>query len=248
MSALQHQITEVVVSDPKVPQPLTLSLVADLHNGPYQDLLPVFRRSDAILVAGDLIDRHHPGHGYAAGFLRDAPACAPTFYALGNHEIKYRQMDEYWPLVMQSQVQVLDNSRISFRGIVLGALSAAIHNKADGRVVPEMEKQPGFKLLICHHPEYYAPFVKGHGIDLTVSGHVHGGQIQIHGRGLYAPGQGLLPRLTNGLYEDGHLLVSRGLTNSVWVPRFGNPCELVLVHLQPGPRWEATLAGDSTLR
>jgi predicted MPP superfamily phosphohydrolase len=90
----------------------------------------------------------------------------------------------------------------------------------------------GFKLLLCHHPEYYPRYIRERDIDLTLSGHAHGGQWQIVGRGIFAPGQGLFPRYTGGVYE-GRLVVSRGLTNTVSVPRFGNPTELVRIHLLP---------------
>ena len=63
-----------------------------------------------------------------------------------------------------------------------------------------------------------------------------GGQVRLMGRGLYAPGQGLFPMLTSGWYFDRRLLVSRGLTNSAGVPRLFNPCELILLHLEPKER------------
>ena len=92
--------------------------------------------------------------------------------------------------------------------------------------------QEGFRLLMCHHPEYYARYVKPYDIDLTLAGHAHGGQVQLFGQGLYSPGQGILPRLTHGFYEQGKLLVSRGMTNSARAPRINNPCELILLHLK----------------
>ena len=70
-------------------------------------------------------------------------------------------------------------------------------------------------------------------IDLTLSGHAHGGQIRLFGQGLYAPGQGVFPRLTGGFYDGGRLLVSRGMTNTVRIPRIGNPCELVMIEISP---------------
>ena len=86
---------------------------------------------------------------------------------------------------------------------------------------------------MCHHPEYYPRYVRQADIDLTVSGHAHGGQICLFGQGLYAPGQWLFPKYTAGFYDGQRLLVSRGLTNSTWVPRLWNPCELVLLQLLP---------------
>lgn len=229
----ERKRTEYTLSSPKLRDPLTFALVADLHNAPYADVLPALEKADAILIVGDLINRHRRGYGYAASFLQDAPRCAPTFYALGNHELLFREMDEFWPLVQKSDVQVLDNAWTMFHDVVLGALSAAPHDEADGTVVQEMALQNGYRLLMCHHPEYYPSMVAGHGIDLTVAGHAHGGQVNVWGHGLYSPGQGLLPRLTSGFYDDHHLLVSRGMTNTTFVPRWNNPCELVLLHLVP---------------
>ena len=69
-------------------------------------------------------------------------------------------------------------------------------------------------------------------IDLTVSGHAHGGQWRFLGRGVYAPDQGLFPKYTSGLHEN-RLVISRGVANSVpLVPRFFNPCEVVTVTVE----------------
>ena len=47
--------------------------------------------------------------------------------------------------------------------------------------------------------------------------------------GLCAPGQGLFPKLTSGV-TDGHLIISRGLSNCQIVPRVFNPTEIVYIH------------------
>jgi len=95
-----------------------------------------------------------------------------------------------------------------------------------------MAAQPGFRLLMCHHSEYFRKHVAPFDIDLTVSGHAHGGQVRIGRQGLYAPGQGILPRWTSGFYFSDRLLVSRGLTNATWAPRINCGCELILLHLE----------------
>ena len=86
--------------------------------------------------------------------------------------------------------------------------------------------QKGYKILLCHHPEYYPRYLKDRDIDLILSGHAHGGQIRIFGQGLYAPGQGLFPRLTAGIV-DGKLIISRGLSNNTRIPRVFNAEEIV---------------------
>lgn len=230
---MMRQVNHVTVSSPKVNAPLTLALVADLHNAPYGDVLPHLQRVDGILILGDLVNRHRKGYGHAADFLRDAPRLAPTFYAIGNHEWRFPQRDEYWPLVQKSQVRVLDNECVTFKGIALGALSAAPKEAIRTDFVADMAGMPGFRLLMCHHPEWFKKYVEPYDIDLTLAGHAHGGQVRIGAQGLYAPGQGLLPRLTGGWYFDHRLLVSRGMTNSAMAPRLNNPCELILLHLVP---------------
>ena len=87
----------------------------------------------------------------------------------------------------------------------------------------------GYKLLLNHHPEYYPDYIKELDIDLTLSGHAHGGQIRILGQGLIAPGQGFFPKYTSGMY-DGRLIVSRGLANNAPpIPRLFNRKELIFI-------------------
>ena len=227
-------VTEHTITSGKISEPLTLAVVSDLHNGDYQDVLPALGGADAILIVGDLVDRHRDGYERAARFLRDAPEIAPTFYAIGNHEWKFKRREAYWPHVEASRVTVLDNRFTRFRGILLGGLSSAPRGRVDAHFLAEADGDPTFKLLMCHHPEYFKRYVLEHDVDLTVAGHAHGGQVQIMGRGLYAPEQGLLPRWTHGFYFGGRLLVSRGMTNSAWLPRINNPCELILLKLVKG--------------
>ena len=97
----------------------------------------------------------------------------------------------------------------------------------------EYEKEEGYRILLCHHPEYWCirePMLKDRDLDLVLSGHAHGGQWQFFGRGIYAPGQGILPRYTCGMHYGpyGRMIISRGLNNPYRsVPRWGNPCEIV---------------------
>jgi len=229
---MKRQVNHHTVRSEKIVKPLTLAVVADLHNGPYEDILPHLQGVDAILILGDLINRHRRGYANAVRFLKEAPEIAPTFYAIGNHEWKFKQRDEYWPHVLKSQAVVLDNTYTQFHGITLGALSSAPKGEIRTEFLKQMEAQPGFRLLMCHHPEWFEKHVQTRDIDLTLAGHAHGGQVRILGRGLYAPGQGILPRLTSGWYYDRRLLISRGMTNSARAPRLNDPCELILLHLK----------------
>lgn len=91
----------------------------------------------------------------------------------------------------------------------------------------------GYRVLMCHHPEYW-PLLRSRSIDLVLSGHAHGGQWRVFNpfkkewRGIFAPGQGLWPKLTSGVHE-GRLVISRGLSNTTVIPRICNPPELVFI-------------------
>ena len=72
-------------------------------------------------------------------------------------------------------------------------------------------------------------------MDLVLSGHAHGGQWRFPGiGGLYAPGQGIVPKYTAGMYRIGDtvLCVSRGLGNSSFPLRIDNTPEVVTVILR----------------
>ena len=226
-------LTEYTFRTDLIEKPLRFAVASDLHSDAFDDVLDEFRRCDAVLVPGDLVDRHRRDNRNAARFLETVPETAPVFYSIGNHERKYRFREEYLAKVAESRVTLLDNESIFFHGVRIGGLSSSA-GAPDLDFLERFERQDGYRLLMCHHPEMYRDYVSGRNIDLTLCGHAHGGQIQIHGRGLYAPGQGLFPKLTHGLYDEGKMLVSRGMTNGAKprIPRINNPCELIILYIE----------------
>ena len=104
------QKNTITVTSDKITQPLTFAFAADFHNGDADEALSLMRGCDAILIGGDLVNRHSR-HGWrnAARFLNLAPRVAPTFYNLGNYERLLPDIAEYLPLVQKSDVTVLDD-------------------------------------------------------------------------------------------------------------------------------------------
>jgi len=221
------------IRSPKISEPLTLAVAADLHSENFDDVMDDFRAADAILVPGDLVNRHRKDYSEAARFLREAPKAAPVFYSKGNHERKCAFRDEWMKLVKKSDVTWLDDESCLFRGIRIGGLSSQRDRLCNRDFLDAFEREQEFKLLMCHHPEMWRDDVRGRKIDFTVCGHAHGGQIQIFGQGIYAPGQGFFPKLTHGLHDNGKMIISRGMSNGTRAPRFNNPCELIILRLEP---------------
>jgi hypothetical protein len=70
------------------------------------------------------------------------------------------------------------------------------------------------------------------GVDLVLTGHVHGGQFRIPGvGGILAPDQGFFPRYDAGVFRRRRttMVISRGLGPSIIPVRLFNRPELVLV-------------------
>ncbi len=189
-------------------------------------------------------------------FLRSCAALAPTFYSLGNHEWMLCEKD--LALLRSTGAVLLDSAfaalTLNGRRILVGGLtsvavtSCRVHRHNLGPDAPRYpiknryyhfrnprrywlqryEAQPGYHILLSHHPEYYPIHLAHRPIELILSGHAHGGQWRVFGKGVYCPGQGLFPPLTAGVVDD-RLVISRGLANNGWIPRLNNPPELVYV-------------------
>lgn len=242
------------VDTERFPRPARIALVADLHAGDPKEILEALGKlqPDYILLAGDILEAldgsRDEKNEKAFEIFKGCADIAPTFYSTGNHEDggvhsgsrgwnssleKPRVYSEKnINRISKSGVELLLNSYVIKGGIAFGGLASGIICK-DG--VPDLAFLSEFadldvpKILICHHPEYYERYIKELNVDLIVSGHAHGGQWRFFGRGMYAPGQGLFPKYTSGVY-DGRLVVSRGLKKGC-IPRFFNPREIVIIEI-----------------
>ena len=92
---MKRQLTEYTFRTDKTERSLRLAVAADIHSSPFDDVLEEFTRCDAVLIPGDLVDRHRRNNTNAYRFLEAAPECAPVFYSIGNHERKFRDRDAY---------------------------------------------------------------------------------------------------------------------------------------------------------
>ncbi len=213
--------------------PVRAAVVCDVHDGPYAHILPLLEGVDMILIPGDLTNRHDRNPPRLAGpFLRACVSMAPTWYSIGNHERRMPDARSWREIMDESGAHILDNRIEQIRGdLWIGGLSSQ-SPPIDGSVVSELSAKDGYRLLLCHHPEYFQPLISAHAVDLTLAGHAHGGQWRPFGIPLFAPGQGIFPRLTSGLYFDDRLLVSRGTGSHGSIPRLWNPCELILLTIE----------------
>ncbi len=163
-------------------------------------------------------------------FLRGAVQIAPVYMSLGNHE--QQLFDEDYAFLDELGVTLLDNAdtpvRVRDFSFTLGGMSAWNFEEW----LPSFLRKSGYKLLLCHRPNEFFDHIEATDVDLTLSGHTHGGQIRVGKRGFFVPGQGLFGRYAHGSFCGGRLIVSAGCSNTAACPRFFNPRELVMVEVK----------------
>lgn len=161
-------------------------------------------------------------------FLGKISDIAPIFYSLGNHEWYFT--DEDTAMFAEHGITVLDNADVEvvIKGetIRIGGLST----RFDLDWVREYSRKSGYKILLCHHPEYYRKMIMNTELDtfdLILGGHYHGGQWRFFNRAVYVPRLGIM--MPDMVGQFGKLIISAGAANSSSIPRLGNPCELVII-------------------
>ena len=228
--------------------------VSDLHNAEMGDgnekLLAMLREAepDIIAITGDLIDSRNTNIEVALAFAEEAMKIAPCYYVTGNHEARVSECAELKAGLEAARVVVLENERteIELSGetvTILGVDDPSFHTdylfgdsaSVVSNTLAEISTvDDGFTVLLSHRPELFDTYVAC-GMDLTLSGHAHGGQFRLpFVGGLVAPNQGLFPKYDSGLYTSGstNMIVSRGIGNSLLPFRFNNRPEVILIELK----------------
>lgn len=220
-----------------------------------QDINP-----DSVVITGDLLNCS-PKRGnfkddikaickqfrkIAKGYL--------TYYINGNHEASVSK-EVYTELIdglsnigikdLDNKTEIVRKGRTKLR--LVGISDPAMDNRdirnekgyIEGIIngnSKDMENNI-YTILLAHRPEradeYSQVLVKDtSGIDLVLSGHTHGGLVQLPMiNGLIAPDQGLFPKYSDGLYEVNgiKLIVSSGLGSSIERIRWLNKPELNII-------------------
>lgn len=229
-----------------------IAQVSDLHNHDWEGkLLEKIQeeKPDLITITGDLVDSSNTDFDLALDFVEAALDIAPIYYISGNHEAwlgaDYSILKER---LEKAGVEVMDNasswiekgkSRIHIIGLqdpdfTEGMMESYTQEENLGNKTSELLAKESFNLLLSHRPEQFKEYVKAKA-DLVLTGHAHGGQVRIpFVGGLVAPNQGFFPEYSEGLYrEEGtHMIVSRGLGNSIIPVRINNQPELVIIEFK----------------
>jgi predicted MPP superfamily phosphohydrolase len=230
------------------------TVVSDLHSRPFKKVLEAIKKTnpDMILLPGDILEiasndmEERNRNGYA--FLKEISSVAPCYYCYGNHELystlRKKETDPALDLERQEIIRSLgihlindsfetleENSSVMIGGLVCGRdmLSSPTLSDDLPSFMNRFKQSDAFKILLCHYPHLYEKHFKHSEIDLIISGHAHGGQWRIFGRGIYAPHQGLFPKYTSGIHDGKHVISRGAVNNARPIPRLFNPCEVISI-------------------
>jgi predicted MPP superfamily phosphohydrolase len=246
----EHEVVKLEVPLSRLPPALdglTIVQITDLHVGLtvnrafVEDVVARVNslEPDLIVLTGDLVDGSVADLRPRIAPLADLRARRGVFAVTGNHEY-YSGVDAWIAEYERLGMRVLRNRRVAIGdGDALFDL-AGIDDYNAGRTPghgPDLAaalagRDPSRALVLLAHQPRQVHSTAGHGVDLQLSGHTHGGQIWPWHYIASAQQGGLLA----GQYRIGETLlhVSRGV--GYWGPpvRVGASAEITRVTLRAG--------------
>jgi hypothetical protein len=226
---------------------LRILQLSDIHMGPFlseSDLARVVdmgmeSKPDLAVITGDLISTHGDPLDACIRQLARIKAEAGVFGCMGNHEHYARAEGYTEQAAARAGIRFLRgrSQQLQFGGAILNLAGVDHQWKTQGRKYlrgAERMVVPGaLNLLLSHNPDVF-PVAASQGYNLMLSGHTHGGQINIE---IYdqsiSPSRFVTPYVY-GLYraQGAAAYVTRGI-GTIGIPvRIGAPPEVVAIRLR----------------
>lgn len=224
-------ITDIHINSPSVPPKRVERLVEQVNAlGP-----------DLVVMPGDFIAGHIArgthgvdfNTGIETGLGHLSRIAAPAFATIGNHDAYY-DATAVARMLKDAGVSVLENTSVTFGDLCLVGLADALTASPDVSAYANCEtgKSP---LVITHSPDAWRAFRRD--TVLVLSGHTHGGQINlpIIGRRVNSISLGVEHSYGFSRIAGVDMFVSAGVGTSILPARFRATPEIVLITLQPQP-------------
>lgn len=214
--------------------------LSDIHHSPFTDLEHISRavrvanrlRPDMFVLTGDYVSHETSYIAPVAKVMGELSAEFGTHACLGNHDhwtdpaLVVKEFREAGINMLVNEGMRFDVNGASFW---LAGVDDHMVGKTDLVAALRGSYPDEMKLLLAHNPIIFRKAVKA-GIDLTLSGHTHGGQVRIRDGN-----RRLLKRrkLSNGLHirKDSQIYITRGIGTVVLPVRYQCPPEITLLEL-----------------
>ena len=252
-------VTHFTVRSSKISEPFRIVLVSDLHEHQFgrdnEKLAEKIREQspDLIVIDGDMINGDSENADTAVELVRALKEAAPVYYSFGNHEYSYmeaghedltEELEAAGAVVLNYQSIDIDvkGNPVRLGGLYEYGFETGMQSEEENELaIPYLEEYADtdrYLIMCAHRPESFYPWDMADqwGIDLVLSGHLHGGQVIIPGvGGLYNSLDGFFPKFDYGQYKlgDSDMVITRGLgSNPKMLPRFNNPPEIAVVEVR----------------
>lgn len=225
---------------PRLRAPVRVVMLCDLHYGTYVGLGSVRRwvaaaiaeDPDVIVVGGDFVDRSVPT-GPLVAALAPLPAHAPTVAVWGNHDrASAIDLDGFGSALGRVGIDVLVNRGADVGDVHVAGIDDVLTGRPDLEAALASRPDDRPTLLLSHNPDVLPQVPRD--VDLTLSGHTHGGQVVAPIFGPLITGSRYGQRYASGWVAAPALgYVSRGLGVTAAPLRLNCPAELTRVDLVP---------------
>lgn len=218
--------------------------ITDIHHGPFLSIERIKKlvkrinalEPDIILMGGDYVHRDAKYIKPLFDEFKNLRSKYGIYAVLGNHD-HWEDAQLTKQLMDRNGIKICDNLsywlKINNDSIKIGGVGDLWEDDQIMLNTTVDLKKSDFAILISHNPDFI-PNVDAHLIDLTLSGHTHGGQVTFFG--LWAP---ILPIEAGQKYRYGlkqmdamKAYISSGIGTITPPLRFFCRPEIVLFHLK----------------
>lgn len=249
------KLTKYNYRNEALPEPFDgfkIFVISDLHNAPFSDqIIDLIKETkpDMIAFTGDMVQLPDSDISEAIKISEAFKGKIPTYAVSGNHESQnkdywdiydefYYSTNAFWLEGYKEKIK-RDGIAISILGIAdpeHDELTTDDYNKIREKINEELGSRSSFSILLSHRADIY-PQIKNTGVDLILSGHLHGGIIRLPFVGglLGKGGAVTFPEYEYGVFSEGDgatMIVSGGCDKNPDKMRIFNQPEVVLITLE----------------
>jgi len=236
-------VERVEITLPRLPKKLDgfrILHLSDTHHSPFTGLEHIARavtvagqlKPDLVALTGDFVSHERQYIAPVAKVLGELRAPHGVYACLGNHD-HWTDPEAMTQHLERNNIRVLINEGFRLESTPapfwLCGVDDHMVGKTDLAAALKGSFPDEFKLLLAHNPVIFRRAARA-GVDLTLSGHTHGGQVRMRDND-----QRLIRRRrTAGLHRlsSSHIYITRGIGTVVLPIRFQCPPEISVLELR----------------